>query len=110
MAARLGRLFGPPVGAGQIPHGYIRAACGFYWEVWAGLGASSDGRFFVAQLTAWFRDARFVGYDHGPNNSNRQPETWTQYVRHPMLLATARRLAVEIRSHAATGSTTERSS
>ena len=94
VAARLGRLFGPPVGADQIPHGYIHAPCGFYWEMWAGLGASSVGWFFVAQLTAWFRGARFVGYDYSPNNFQTRLNTWTQYARHPMMLATARRLAV----------------
>jgi len=94
VAARLGRRFGPPVGADQIAHGYIRAGCGFYWEVWDGLGASSYGRRFVAQLTAWFRHARFVGYSYGPNNFQTELSTWSQYASHPMMLATSTGLAV----------------
>jgi hypothetical protein len=94
VAARLGRPFGPPVGATQIPHGYIRTACGFYGEVWNGLGASSDGLFFVAELTAWFRHARFVGYSYGPNNFQTMLNTWNQYASHPMMIATATGLAV----------------
>lgn len=94
VAARLGRLFGPPVGANQIPNGYRHAFCGFYWEVWEGLGASSDDRFFVAELTVWFRSAQFVGYDYGPNNFQTKLSTWNQYARHPMMLATGKGLAV----------------
>lgn len=94
VAARLGRLFGPPVGAKQIPHGYIRDVCGFYSEVWDGLGAASDGRFFVAQLTAWFRNSRFVGYNDSPNNFQTKLSSWSQYASHPMKLATAKGLAV----------------
>jgi hypothetical protein len=31
VAASLGRLFGPPVGAHQIRNGYLHGLCGFYW-------------------------------------------------------------------------------
>lgn len=94
VAASLGRRFGPPVGADQIAHGYIRAGCGFYWEVWDGLGASSDGRRFVAHLTAWFKRARFVGYSYGPNNFQTKLSTWSGYATHPMTLTTSTGLAV----------------
>jgi hypothetical protein len=94
VAASLGRLFGPPVGAKQVPHGYIRAFCGFHWEVWDGLGAASDGRLFVAELEVWFRNSRFVGYTYFANNFQTDLNTWDQYASQPMMLATAKGLAV----------------
>jgi hypothetical protein len=94
VAAKLGRLFGPPVGARQIPHGYMRAVCGFRWEVWDGVGATSDGRLFVAQLTAWFRHARFVGYGFGPNNFQTRFHGANRSEGRPMMLATPEGLAV----------------
>jgi hypothetical protein len=94
VAARLGRLYGPPVGAVQIPHGYLRAACGFYWEVWDGLGAASNGRWFAAELELWFRNSRFVGYSYSPNNFETTFQNdWKQYAGHRMILATVRGLA-----------------
>jgi hypothetical protein len=95
VAARLGRLFGPPVGADQVPHGYRRAGCGFYWEVWDGLGAASDGRLFAAELEVWFRNSRLVGYSYFGNNFETTFQNdWKQYASHPMMLATAKGLAV----------------
>jgi hypothetical protein len=94
VAAKLGRLFGPAVGARQIAHGYIRAGCGFYWEVWDGVGATSDGRLFVAQLTAWFRNSTFVGYGFGPNNFQTALSSWNEYATRPIRLATAKGLTV----------------
>ena len=95
VAATLGRLFGPPVGAGQVPNGYRRAGCGFYWEVWDGLGEASDGRVFAAELELWFKNSRFVGYSYFPNNFQTTVRNdWSSYVSHPMMLATAKGLAV----------------
>jgi hypothetical protein len=94
VAAKLGRLFGPPVGARQIPHGYIRAGCGFHWEVWDGVGATSGGQLFVAQLTAWFMDSSFVGYDYGPNNFQTRFRGADRSAGRPMMLATPAGLTV----------------
>jgi len=95
VAARLRRLFGPPVGPSQIPNSYRRDACGFSWEEWQGVGAASDGRLFAAELAVEFRDARFVGYDYGPNDFQTDFQNdWSQYASHPMMVATGRGLAV----------------
>lgn len=94
VAARLGRLFGPPVGAKQNPDGYRPEGCGFYWQEWRGLGAASNGRLFVVELAVQFKNSRFVGYTYGPNNFQTELNTWSQYASHPMMLATAKRLAV----------------
>lgn len=98
VAARLRRLFGPPVAANKIPNGYVRFRCGFYWEQWNGLGAASNGDLFYARLLVWFMKARFVGYDYADNSM----ETYyglgssdrTQLARRRVMLATAKGLAV----------------
>jgi hypothetical protein len=92
VARELGRRFGPPVGAGQIPHGYGHPICGFRPEDWNGLGASSAGLLFVAQLTAWFRHDRFVGYDYGSNSIETGLSAGRGF--RPVMLATANGVAV----------------
>jgi hypothetical protein len=94
VAESLGRTFGPPVGADQIPHGYGHALCGFRPEDWNGLGATSDGKLFVAQLTAWFRAGRFVGYDYGPNNFQTKLDSWRSFAGSSMMLATVEKVTV----------------
>jgi hypothetical protein len=91
VAARLGHLYGSPVGAKQFPHGYMRDVCGFYSESWNGVGAASHGRQFAANLAAWFRDSRFVGYTY---SDDFRATVWDQYASHPMGLATSRGLKV----------------
>jgi hypothetical protein len=93
-ATRLGRLFGAPVGAMQIPNGYQRFGCGFHWEIWRGVGGGSDGRLFIAQLTAWFRDARFVGYDYAVDNFATSHSNLTEHTTPRIMLATSWGLAV----------------
>ena len=94
VAGHLRRLFGPPVGGRQVANGYRHAFCGFNWEVWEGLAATSDGRLLVAELDIWFRHGRFVGYDLGANNLQTQLRTWDQYAGHRMELSTPRGLAL----------------
>ncbi len=95
VAATLGRLFGPPVGASQIPNGYRRDVCGFYSQEWSGLGAASTGRLFVAELNVWVRNSRFAGYSFLDNNIATDFKIdWNQYASHPMMLATPSGLTV----------------
>ena len=107
VAARLRRLVGAPVGAQQIRNGYRHYFCSFYYEEWDGLGAASDGRFFVAGLDVLFSNSRFIGYSYGPNNLQTDLNTWNQYANQPLMLATAKGLAVGTRSRAASDSTVE---
>jgi hypothetical protein len=63
--------------------------------VWDGLGEASDGRLFDAELELWFKNSRFVGYSYSPNNFQTSFQNdWSSYVSHPMMLATAKGLAV----------------
>jgi hypothetical protein len=95
VATRLGRPFGPPVGASQIRDGYRRAVCGFYSEEWRGLGEASNGQMFAAELSVWFSSSRFVGYSYFANNFQTFFQNdWNWYVSHPMMLARARGLSV----------------
>jgi hypothetical protein len=94
VAKSLGHMFGAPVGAKQVPHGYLRAFCGFHWETWDGVGASSKGQLFVAQLSVWFRNSRFVGYDYGVDNFSTANSNLNRHATPGMMLTTAKGLAV----------------
>lgn len=94
VATQLGRMFGRPISVDRKPNGYGDPVCGYETENWRGLGASSDRRLFVVELTALFRHSRFVGYTYGGDNSATVLSSWAQYANRPIMLETARGLRI----------------